>query len=92
MDDHFLVFATKNGVVKKTRVSAFSNPRVTGIRAINIDEGDELIKVCHSDGDSDIILATKHGKAIRFDESKRVNDICAKFYNDYLTRNYTPEG
>ncbi|ODS36903.1 MAG: hypothetical protein A7316_02365 [Candidatus Altiarchaeales archaeon WOR_SM1_86-2] len=68
MDDHFIVFATKNGVVKKTEVSAFSNPRVTGIRAINIDDGDELIGVCHSDGDSDIILATKNGKAVRFNE------------------------
>ncbi len=68
-DEHFVVMATRKGVVKKTRLSAYSHPRRGGIRAINIDEGDELIDAAVTDGNHDIVLAKKLGKAIRFRES-----------------------
>jgi DNA gyrase subunit A len=67
-DDQFLFFATKQGVVKKTQLSEFGNPRSSGIRAINIDKGDELIDVQVTDGSNDIVLATRHGMSIRFHE------------------------
>src|SRR5690606_12083499 len=67
--DRYLMFATRQGVVKKTVLSAYGNPRVTGINAINISEGDELIDVQLTDGKSDVALATRDGLAIRFHES-----------------------
>ncbi len=67
-EDKFLFFATTQGVVKKTRLSEFGNPRSTGIRAINIGSGDELIDVQVTDGSNDIVLATSHGMSIRFHE------------------------
>ncbi len=67
--DRFLIFATRKGTVKKTALSAYGNPRVTGINAINIWEGDELIDVQLTDGQSDVVLATREGMAIRFQES-----------------------
>ena len=68
-DEHFVVMATRKGVVKKTRLSAYSHPRRGGIRAINIDKGDELIDAAVTDGNHDIVLAKRLGKAIRFRES-----------------------
>jgi len=68
-DDHFLVFATKNGIIKKTPLSAYSNVRRTGIIAINLDEGDSLVETKLTDGTKEIIIATRKGQAIRFDES-----------------------
>ncbi len=73
-DDKYLVFATKNGIVKKTVLSAYGNPRSTGINAINIEPGDELIDVQVTDGSNDIVLATRHGMSIRFHE-KDVRDM-----------------
>ena len=73
-EDQFLVFATKQGVVKKTVLSEFGNPRSVGIRAINIEKGDELIDVQVTDGRNDIVLATRHGMSIRFHE-KDVRDM-----------------
>lgn len=67
-DSEYLVFATKNGIVKKTVLSAYGNPRLTGINAINIEEGDELIDVLVTDGTNDIVLVTKNGMSIRFNE------------------------
>jgi DNA gyrase subunit A len=67
-EDQFLFFATREGVVKKTRLSEFGNPRSSGIRAINIEKGDELIDVQVTDGKNDIVLATRHGMSIRFHE------------------------
>ena len=68
-DEHFVVMATRKGVVKKTRLSAYSHPRRGGIRAINIDKGDELIDAAVTDGNHDVVLAKRLGKAIRFRES-----------------------
>ncbi|MDD5318037.1 MAG: DNA gyrase subunit A [Candidatus ainarchaeum sp.] len=70
-DTDFLVFCTKNGIAKKTPLSDYSNPRKGGIIAINLREGDDLIDVKRTDGKKGIILATKLGMSIRFDE----NDI-----------------
>jgi len=72
--DQYLLFATKNGVVKKTVLSEFGNPRSVGIRAINIEKADELIDVQVTDGKNDIVLATRHGMSIRFHE-KDVRDM-----------------
>src|SRR5437667_1251626 len=73
-EDQYLLFATKQGVVKKTRLSEFGNPRSVGIRAINIEKGDELIDVQVTDGKKHIVLATNHGMSIRFHE-KDVRDM-----------------
>src|SRR5205809_2643418 len=67
-EDQFLFFATKLGVVKRTALSEFGNPRSVGIRAINIEKGDRLIDVQVTDGSNDIVLATRHGMSIRFHE------------------------
>jgi DNA gyrase subunit A len=69
-DEHYLVFCTKNGIIKKTVLSAYSNVRVNGIRAINLDEGDELIATRLSDGKQTIMMATADGQACRFDEEE----------------------
>ena len=68
-DDHFVVMATKRGVIKKTVLSGFAHPRRGGIRAMAIDRGDELIDAAMTDGNCDILLAKKMGKAIRFHEA-----------------------
>src|SRR5256884_9876165 len=73
-EDQFLLFATKDGLVKKTVLSEFGNPRSVGIRAINIEKGDELIDVQVTDGKNDIVLATAHGMSVRFHE-KDVRDM-----------------
>jgi DNA gyrase subunit A len=67
-EDQFLLFATKQGTVKKTALSQYSNPRATGIKAIKIDDTDELMDVQVTSGTNDIVLATRHGLSIRFHE------------------------
>jgi DNA gyrase subunit A len=67
-DDQFLLFATNKGTVKKTALSAYANPRSNGIKAIKIEEGDELMDVQITSGTNDIVLATRHGLSIRFHE------------------------
>ncbi len=68
-DESFLLFCTKDGTVKKTKLSEYSNPRANGIKAIKIEKGDELIDVQVTSGTNDIVLATKHGLSVRFHES-----------------------
>ncbi len=68
-DDRSLLFATRKGVVKKTALSAYGNVRVTGVNAINIADDDQLIDVQVTTGDDEVILATREGMAIRFNES-----------------------
>lgn len=65
----FLLFATRQGIIKKTEISAFKNIRTNGIIALILNEGDELFDVAITDGEKDIILGTSNGKAIRFSES-----------------------
>jgi len=69
-DEHYLVFITKNGIIKKTTLSAYSNIRVNGVRAINLEEGDELIETKLSDGKQTIMIATANGQACRFNEQE----------------------
>jgi DNA gyrase subunit A len=66
--DEFIILSTRKGVIKKTSLRAFSNPRKAGIIAINLSEGDELIAVGRSSGRDDVLLATRSGKSIRFNE------------------------
>ena len=68
-DDQYIVMATRQGLINRTALSAYGNPRRKGIYAIDIQEGDELIEAKISLGDNDIILGTRKGKAIRFHES-----------------------
>lgn len=65
---HYVVFATKNGTVKKTSLEAYSRPRTNGVNAINIVEGDEVVDVRLTNGKNEIILADRNGRAVRFDE------------------------
>ena len=69
-DPHFIIMATAKGIVKKTDLTQYSNPRRTGINAIRIEEGDELIDARLTDGDHQIILAKSSGYAVRFPESE----------------------
>ncbi|KAF0218401.1 MAG: DNA gyrase subunit [Geobacteraceae bacterium] len=69
VEDRFIMMATRNGVAKKTPLLEYSHPRVGGIIAVNLDEGDKLISVALTDGKQDVLLASKNGKSIRFKES-----------------------
>ena len=69
-DEHHLVFVTKNGIIKKTVLSAYSNIRVNGVKAIKLDEDDELIGTRISDGNQTVMIATADGQACRFDEKE----------------------
>ncbi|MEW6556823.1 MAG: DNA gyrase subunit A [Elusimicrobiota bacterium] len=68
--ESYLLMATRNGTIKKTALSEYSNIRKTGIIAINLGDGDSLIDVKHTNGESEVILATKNGLAIRFNEKE----------------------
>lgn len=68
-DDHFLFMATRNGIVKKTPVTDYSNVRRKGLAAINLRDGDELIEVKMTDNSKDMVLVTKYGQCIRFHET-----------------------
>tara|TARA_Y100000590_G_scaffold465099_1_gene636379 strand:+ start:47695 stop:50187 length:2493 start_codon:yes stop_codon:yes gene_type:complete len=68
-DNRFIVMATKKGMIKKTNLSAYGNPRKGGIYAIDIREGDELIEAKITNGENDVVLGTSEGKSIRFPES-----------------------
>lgn len=68
-EEVYLTFVTKQGTIKKTALSDYQNIRVTGINAINIDEGDELLDVIRTDGKKQIFIATRDGMAVRFNES-----------------------
>jgi len=69
-DGQYVVMATRNGIVKKTDLTAYANPRSTGIRAINLDEDDELIAVRITDGERDLFLMSRSGKSIRVSEKE----------------------
>ena len=68
--DKYIVMATKKGVLKKTQLSAYSRPRSSGIIALNLDDGDELVSVGQTNGNQEIFIGTRNGKAIRFPEEK----------------------
>ena len=70
INNHYVVLVTKDGTVKKTSLEAYSRPRANGINAINVREGDTLLEARLTSGTSKIMIATRKGKAIRFDEEK----------------------
>ena len=69
-DDKYLLFCTRNGTIKKTSLALYGNIRSRGIKAIKLDEGDEIIETGITDGSDEIIIATKDGQAARFDETE----------------------
>ena len=70
INNNYLVMCTEHGTIKKTMLEAFSRPRQSGIIAITIEEGDQLLSVCLTNGDNDIVVASSSGKAARFHESR----------------------
>ncbi len=68
-NSHYVVFATKNGTVKKTCLKEYSRPRANGVIAINITEGDEVVDVRLTNGENELIIADRNGRAVRFNES-----------------------
>ncbi len=69
LNSHYVVFATKKGIIKKTCLEAYSRPRTNGVIAININEGDEVVDVRLTNGRNELILADRNGRACRFDEN-----------------------
>jgi DNA gyrase subunit A len=70
VESHYIVLCTKRGIIKKTSLADFSRPRANGVNAITINEGDELLEAKMTDGNNEIMMAIKSGRAIRFPESK----------------------
>ncbi len=70
INSHYLIFCTKNGVIKKTSLEAYSRPRQNGVNAITIREDDTVIQVRLTDGNAEVLMANRNGRAIRFNESK----------------------
>lgn len=68
LNTNYIIMCTKNGTIKKTTLEAYSRPRVTGINAITINEGDQLLEVIMTNGSAEIVMALKSGRAIRFNE------------------------
>ena len=69
INSHYVVFATKQGVIKKTLLEAYSRPRANGVNAININEGDEVVGVRLTNGHNELLLANRNGRAVRFNEN-----------------------
>ncbi len=69
VNNHYLIFATKNGLMKKTTLEAYSRPRANGINAVGLRDGDELIGVTLTDGESQMLIASYNGKVVRFPEN-----------------------
>ena len=69
LENNFIIMCTKKGTIKKTFLEAYSRPRANGINAININEGDQLLEACLTTGTSEIVMALRSGRAIRFNES-----------------------
>ncbi|WP_276346690.1 DNA gyrase subunit A [Daejeonella sp. JGW-45] len=69
LENNFIIMCTKKGTIKKTSLEAYSRPRTNGINAININEGDQLLEACMTTGESEIVMALRSGRAIRFNES-----------------------
>ena len=69
VNNNYVVLCTKNGIIKKTTLEAYSRPRANGVIALTIKEGDELLDVALTSGSSEIFIAGKQGRCVRFDES-----------------------
>lgn len=69
INNHYIILATKEGIIKKTSLEAYSRPRQKGVNAVNIREGDELLEAILTDGKSEVLIASRNGRCVRFDES-----------------------
>lgn len=69
INSHFIILATKEGVIKKTSLEAYSRPRAKGVNAVNVREGDELLEAILTDGKSEVLIASRNGRCVRFDET-----------------------
>lgn len=70
IENNFIVLCTKKGIIKKTQLEAYSRPRANGVNAITIKDGDQLLEACLTNGSNEILIASREGKAIRFNEQK----------------------
>ena len=70
LNSHYVIFATKQGIVKKTSLNQYKNVRAAGVRAININEGDEVVSVRLTNGKNEIVMANRNGRAVRFNENQ----------------------
>lgn len=69
INSHFIILATKEGIIKKTSLEAYSRPRAKGVNAVNVREGDELLEAILTDGKSEVLIASHNGRCVRFDET-----------------------
>lgn len=69
INGHFIILATKEGIIKKTSLEAYSRPRAKGVNAVNVREGDELLEAILTDGKSEVLIASRNGRCVRFDET-----------------------
>ncbi|MGM9738161.1 MAG: DNA gyrase subunit A [Candidatus Cryptobacteroides sp.] len=69
INSHYIILATKQGIIKKTSLEAYSRPRAKGVNAVNVREGDELLEAILTDGRSEVLIASRNGRCVRFDES-----------------------
>ena len=69
INSHFIILATKEGIIKKTSLEAYSRPRAKGVNAVNVREGDELLEAILTDGKSEVLIASRNGRCVRFDEA-----------------------
>ena len=69
INSHFIILATKEGIIKKTSLEAYSRPRAKGVNAVTVREGDELLEAILTDGKSEVLIASRNGRCVRFDET-----------------------
>lgn len=69
INNHFIILSTKEGIIKKTSLEAYSRPRAKGVNAVNVREGDELLEAILTDGKSEVLIASRNGRCVRFDET-----------------------
>lgn len=69
INNHYIILSTKEGIIKKTSLEAYSRPRAKGVNAVNVREGDELLEAILTDGRSEVLIASRNGRCVRFDET-----------------------
>lgn len=69
INNHYIILSTKEGIIKKTSLEAYSRPRAKGVNAVNVREGDELLEAILTDGKSEVLIASRNGRCVRFDET-----------------------
>ena len=69
INNHYIILSTKEGIIKKTSLEAYSRPRAKGVNAVNVRDGDELLEAILTDGKSEVLIASRNGRCVRFDET-----------------------